>query len=389
MTGHAVSTDKVVIHAVGDVGPRRVEYGELPESLFAMVHQKIKEADIAFCQLERSLSTRGCLQYRDHNTWYGRVHPDNVKALVAAGFQVASNASNHGFDYGPDALLDTIDILRRNHIQVIGVGKDVAEARQPAVFERNGIKVGFLAYCSILPVEYEAREGKPGLAPIHISTHYEPQEYQAGTPPKVITIPVEAEAAAMEQDIRQLRRQVDIVIVSMHWGIHLIPGVLAMYQPALGHRAIDAGADLVIGHHAHLIKGIEMYKGKAIFYSLGNFAQETPLQMKPPSGMLDRAATNTYLKFEHEPGWERYKLAADSRYTMMARCVASKQGIGKVSFLPGMVNRRAEPEFLSRTDPRFDEVLEYMLPWCRELGTTLTGEGDEIVVTGTTSQPEH
>ncbi|MBI4331131.1 MAG: CapA family protein [Chloroflexi bacterium] len=378
MSSQADST--VVIQAVGDCTPRRKEYGEPPESLFAMVHQKIKEADISICQLEANLSTRGCFQYRQHPTWVGRAHPDNVKSLVLAGFNVVSHASNHCFDFGPEALLETIDVLRRNDLQVIGVGKDIAEARKAAILERKGIKVGFLDYCSVMDVEYEARVDKPGCVPIWVSTYYEPQEYQAGTPPRVITIAREEDVRAMEEDIRKLRPQVDVIVVSMHWGIHAIPGVLAMYQPVVGHRAIDAGADIIVGHHAHLVKGIEVYKGKAIFYSLGNFGEEVPWHLKPPPGVFNEKASSTYRRWQPEPGWERYQGPRDKRYTMMVRCLAGKKGIQEVSFFPGWVNQKAEPQLLPRSDPKFDEVVKYIEGWSRELGTSLTVRGDEVVV---------
>ncbi|MBI4331129.1 MAG: CapA family protein [Chloroflexi bacterium] len=380
MTQQPKSKDTVTIHAVGDCGPRRVEYGELPESLFAMVHQKVKEADISVCQLEEDLSTRGCMQWRDHATWVGRAHPDNVKSLVHAGFNVVSHASNHCFDYGPESLLDTIDILRGNGMEVIGVGKDIAEARKPAIVERNGVRVGFLAYCMVAPVEYEAREGKPGCLTIGASTYYEAQEYQAGTPPRIITIARENEVAAMEEDVRKLRKQVDIVLLMMHWGIHAIPGVIAMYQPIVGHRAIDAGADIIVGHHAHIVKGIEVYKGKAIFYSLGNFAEEVPWHLKPPPGVHSERATTKYVKFEQDKAWERYQGPPEKRYTFMVKCVAGKKGIHKVSFLPGIVNQKAEPAFLKRSDPMFDKVVNYLQHWSKEFGTTLTVEGDEVMV---------
>ncbi|MBI4331587.1 MAG: CapA family protein [Chloroflexi bacterium] len=372
--------ETVIVHAVGDVTPRRIEYKEPLESLFAMVHQKVKQADIAVCQLEANLSTRGCLQYRNHTTWYGRVHPDNVKSLIHGGFGVVSHASNHCFDYGPESLLETIEVLRRNNLQVIGVGKDLAEARQPAIVERKGTKVGFLAYNSVLPVEFEARDGKAGCNPIRVSTYYEAQEYQAGTPPRVITIPLEEDVRAMEKDILELRKQADVVVVVMHWGIHHIAGMLAMYQPVVGHRAIDAGADLVVGHHAHLVKGIEVYKGKAIFYSLGNFAQETPHHLTPPPGVHARAMTGSYRKWQAEPGWERYQGPPDKRYTMMVKCVINGKAVRRVTFLPGWVNERSEPEILSASDSRFGEVAGYIDGWSKEMGTALAVEGDEVVV---------
>src|SRR6185503_8598125 len=148
----------VLVYAVGDVSPRRIDYGEPPESLFAKVADKIKEADISLCQLECSLSTKGGLQYRSYVTWYGRTHPDNVKSLTHAGFTLVTHATNHSFDYGPESLLETIEVLQRAGIQVVGVGKDLAHARKPAIIERKGTKVAFLNYNSVLPDEYEARD---------------------------------------------------------------------------------------------------------------------------------------------------------------------------------------------------------------------------------------
>ncbi|MBI4333596.1 MAG: CapA family protein [Chloroflexi bacterium] len=379
MTYPAGSNDIVTIHMVGGVSPRRVEYGEAPESIFAMTHERIKEADIRFCHLERNLSTRGCLQYRDHITWFGRHHPDNVKALVFAGFDIVSHASNNCFDYGPEALLETIDVLHANNMQVIGAGKDIAEARRPAIIAGNGIKVGFLAYCSVMGVEYEAREGKPGCAPIRVSTYYEVQDPQPGNPPRIITVPREDDVRAMEEDIHRLRNQVDVVVVSQHWGTHQ-SGVLAMYQPAVGHRAIDAGADLVVGHHPGVLKGIEMYNGRVIFYSIGNFALETPLNEKAPPGVFAERTSATHIKWPTEPGWARNPGPKNKRYTMLARVVAGKSGVRNVSFLPCYTNQRAEPEILSRKDQRFQEVLQYIEPQCKELGTNLTVKGDEVIV---------
>ncbi|MBI4331126.1 MAG: CapA family protein [Chloroflexi bacterium] len=380
MANQTISNDTVIIHAVGDVTPRRVDYGEAPESLFENVHRKVKEADIAFCQLEASLSTRGCLQWRDHTTWYGRAHPDNVKSFVHGGFNVVSNASNHCFDYGPEAIADTIDVLQRNNIQVIGIGKDIAEARKPAILERKGVRVGFLAYCSALPVEFEARDGKAGCAAVRVTSYYENQDFAPGMPPRIITVPLEADARAMEEDIRKLRKEADIVVVSMHWGLHFIPGELATYQPALGHRAIDAGADLIIGHHPHLIKGIEKYKRGIIFYSVGNFAQETPHHLKPPPGVIGERVSIRYRRWKRDPAWEPYGGPPDKKYSIMVRCAVRNKALQEVSFLPCWINRRSEPEFLPRSDPRFQEVLDYIQPWCEELGTSLEVKGDEVIV---------
>jgi poly-gamma-glutamate synthesis protein (capsule biosynthesis protein) len=374
-----INGNTVLLHAVGDVSPRRIDYGEASESLFAQVVDTLKQADISLCQLECNLSTQGGLQYRNYVTWYGRAHPDNVKSLVHAGFTLVTHASNHCFDYGPDALVETIEVLRRNGIEVIGVGRNLQEATAPAIIERKGTRIAFLNYNSVLPDEYEARKEKAGCAAIRVRTYYEAQEYQAGTPPKVVTIPREEDILKMTEDIRHAKAQADVVVVSMHWGIHHIPGMLADYQFTVGHRAIDAGADLILGTHAHLIKGIEIYKGKAIFFSLGNFAQETPHHLKPPAGAFSSLWGPKYGHSKHEPG-ARYNKQPDKRYTMLVKCVIQDKQIAKVSFVPGWINDVAEPRLLSHREPEFQEVTDYMDRWCKELGTSLVVEGDEVVV---------
>ncbi|MBI4329697.1 MAG: CapA family protein [Chloroflexi bacterium] len=381
MTDETRSTGEIVVHLVGNVGPRRTEYGEPIESLFGLAHQKIKEGDISFCHLERIFTTGGCLQYRETNTWDSRVDPENVKSLAFAGFNVVSHAGNNCFDYGPDALVDSIDVLRRHGMQVIGAGKDIAEARKPAIQERKGVRVGFLGYNSVLPVEYEAREGKPGCAPMRVSTYYEAQGYQPGTPPRIITVAREDDLLALEDDIRKLRKEVDAVVVSIHWGQNFIPELIAEYQPVVGRRAIESGADVIVGHHSHTMRGIEVYKGRPIFYGIGSFGQEVTPPVKPrPGGAIVEDVPRVYRDWKTEPGWERNPGPKDRRYTMMVKCNVSKKGLYRVTFLPGYTNQRAEPECLSRNDPRFQEVVGFMEPLCRKLGTTLGAEGDEVVV---------
>ncbi|MBI4333600.1 MAG: CapA family protein [Chloroflexi bacterium] len=381
-----ISDNEIVIHAVGNVSPRRTEYGEPVESPFDMVHRKIKEADVSLCQLEMMFSTGGDAFQRREGTPDSAIDPANVESLVFGGFSVMSHASNNCLDYGPAALLDSIDAVRSKGIRVIGAGKDIAEARSPAVVERKGIKAGFLAYSSVVPAGYEARDGRPGCAPVRVLARSAARGDGTGVPSEATGIPDEDDVRAMEADIRKLRNQVDVVAVSMHWGQSSVPGITAD-QRVIGHRAIDAGADLVVGHHGGTVKGIEVYKGRAIFYCLGNFALDRARTYKPAvegvgAGDVPRASH----KSQTEPGWERNPGHRDRRNTMMVKCVAGKNGVRKVSFLPGRTNQKAEPEFVSRNDERFQEVLRYIGPQCRDLGTNLTVEGDEVVVCDSTGE---
>ena len=103
------------------------------------------------------------------------------------------------------------------------------------------------------------------------STFYEQVDWQPGTPPRIVTLANKDDLAAMVEDIKKVRPLVDVLIMSIHWGVHHVPAVIAMYQKEVGHAAIDAGVDIILGHHAHILKAVEVYKGKVIFYSIGNF----------------------------------------------------------------------------------------------------------------------
>lgn len=369
--------EKVTICAVGDISPNR----DKPESIFAHTAPILREADIAFGQLETLLSERGTSQL--HMPHGLRAHPKNVAALTYAGFDVVSFASNHTLDWSDDALFDTLDVVRKNNIVVIGAGRNIEEARQPAIIERKGTKVGFLAYCSVVPDGFEAGIDKPGVAPLRATVSYEPVDWQPGTPPRIITRANRNDMAAMVDDIKRLRPNVDVLVVSMHWGVHFVPAVIAMYQYEVGHAAIDAGADIIIGHHAHILKGIEVYKGKVIFFSLCNFA----FDRRRPAAISETPKFREMVKlfnpdWENYPDYPAYPFPAASRKTMLVKCIISNKQIERVSFLPVMINKQSEPEIMPRGDKRSSEVFDYMQWVCKDqnLNAKLSFDGDEIVV---------
>lgn len=370
-----VDNKEVVILAVGDINLNR----DKPETTYVYAAPVLREADISFAQLEASISDRPSPQV--HASPSACCVPSkNVSGLTYAGFNVISFAGNHTLDAGVDALLDTCDTLRKNNIGIIGVGNDLEEAARPWIVERKGTTVGFLAYNSILPAGYAAGPGKPGCNPLRISTFYEQVDPQPGTPCRIITIPNEQDFEAMLAAIRALRSRVDIVVVSMHWGIHFQPAVLAMYQRAVGHAAIDAGADLIIGTHAHILKGIEVYKGKVIFYSLCNFGQDSFLShnLKGPRA----SQLFTLYNFKPDPEYKTYPFPPDSRKSIIAKAVITDKKITHVSYLPVWINKETVPELLSNSDKRSEEVNRYMEWVCSDQGldTRFSHEGDEVVV---------
>lgn len=366
--------EKVSIYAVGDVSVNR----ENPESIFAHTASTINEADIAFCQLEAVYAESGSPQVHSAGRLGAKPkHPKNIAALRYAGFDVISFAGNHCLDFGFDAFFDAIDRLRKNGFIVIGVGKDLAEARKPAIVERKGSRIAFLAYNSILPGGFAAGIDRPGCVPVKVSTLYEQIEYQPGTPCRTLTFANGEDLEAMREDIRKARASADIVIVSHHGGLHFVPAVIPMYQREIFHAAIDAGADLVLGHHAHILKGIEVYKGKVIFYSLCNFAVDLSASKAP-----NLQAFLELYKVPIDPDYTTYPFHIDAKKTILAKCIISNKQIQRVSFLPVFINKLGQPEIQRRGDKHFDEVVQYIKEISKDQGldTKVSIEGDEVVI---------
>jgi poly-gamma-glutamate capsule biosynthesis protein CapA/YwtB (metallophosphatase superfamily) len=260
-----------IIYVVGDVGPCRRD----PSTIFDQVRSTLTAGDLGICQLEPALSKRGNAMPQARLAM--RSDPAAAAAIHGAGFHTVSFASNHCMDWGSEAFFDTIDALRAADLTPIGVGANIHEARKPAWFDRKGARVAVLAYNSILPIGYWAEANRPGCVPLRASTLYEQIEHdQPGTPARTHTFANRGDLDAMCEDIRRAKASADVVIVMVHWGIHFVPAVLADYQREAAHAAIDAGADLIAGHHPHLLKGVEVYRGKVVLYSLGNFALDLP-----------------------------------------------------------------------------------------------------------------
>jgi poly-gamma-glutamate synthesis protein (capsule biosynthesis protein) len=368
---------RITIIAVGDVAVNR----ENPDSIFPYVTNVIKSADIAFCQLETNYSERGIVlpQARVPSI----AHPKNALAISKAGFNAVSFASNHSLDCGSEAFLDTIQVMKEIGIDLIGVGRNIEEARKPQVIDCKGTKIAFLAYNSILPMGYWADAKRPGCAPMRAWTVYEQIEHdQPGTPARIHTFANEYDKAAMVEDIKKAKAQADVVMVSAHWGIHFKEAEIAMYQREYAYAAIEAGADVILGHHAHILKAIEIYKGKPIFYSLCNFAFDLPL----PREFLETRRWKEMM--ELNPSWtidlryKSYPFPADSRMTMACKISISDKKVTRVSFLPTLVNEDSQPRFLSSKTPEFNRVVEYMEKVSKAEGIDIRYhvEGDEVVI---------
>jgi poly-gamma-glutamate synthesis protein (capsule biosynthesis protein) len=366
----------LLLYAVGDIAPDRAE----PAQCFELVRDQLRRADIGFCQLEVNLTERGVRLPQVRHTH--RAKPNVAHALRDAGFSVVSWAGNHCLDWGADGFQDTIDNLRAAQLHVVGVGANIAAARRPIIVEQGGLRIAFLAYCSILPANYWAEANRPGCAPMRAFTIYEPIESdQPGTPARIHTYANREDLAALCNDIRAVKREADMVVVSLHWGIHFVPAVIADYQREVGHAAIDAGAELILGHHAHILKGVEIYQRKAIFYSLCNFAVD--LRMDKAHAESKGFKEIQSLHPEWVPDFDSlYNFPPESRMTMIASARLTKEGATRVGFLPVYINRDAQPEPLSAKDQRFSELVRYMerVSASQGLSVRYEIEGDLVLV---------
>jgi poly-gamma-glutamate synthesis protein (capsule biosynthesis protein) len=375
MAGRGNGANELVFCAAGDVGPHRADE-EYPvhDPIFPLAAPIFKAADVSFCQFERVLSNSL------KRSWVGSAaHPDNVRELIDGGFNVVSIAGNHHMDGGVNAFVDTLEVLKKNNIKVVGGGMNIAEARAPAIFEKNGVRLGIIGYSSVIPkaeIHYDAGPSRPGCAPMFVDTYYGASDWQAGTPsPNIVTIPDAEDLSALIEDVKRTKADVDAVVVSMHWGVHRIPSMIASYEYQVGHAAIDAGADMVIGHHAHILKAVEVYKGKPIFHCLGNFGLDKGLY--PDDRMFDALHHP-----KRDPNYPTFGGSVDGRKTIIVTCRVGKGGITRVSYMPCLINRLGQPEPLPSSDKRSDEVVDYVA-WAtkdQKHETKFMRDGDEVVV---------
>ncbi len=243
-TPRLIQARPITLAAVGDVNLQDAELtaGGDQGFVWQSVGRSLRSADIAFGNLECSVSRRGQLFPKQFNF---RAAPETLSAARQfAGFDVLNLANNHVGDYGPDALLDTVRAVARRDIKPVGAGSNIAAAARPRVVERRGLRVAFVGFSEILPLEFAATPGRPG-------TQW-------------------ATDAAVIRGVRAARRVADVVIATFHWGIE------RMAQPTerqreLAQLALDNGAGAVIGAHPHVLQPIERQGRKLVAYSLGNF----------------------------------------------------------------------------------------------------------------------
>lgn len=303
---------------------RAIHYGLEFDSPMEMARHPLRRiapvfraADVAFANLETPLS--------DDARWSGAFRTPTAFAggLAWAGIDVVATANNHALDAEGQGLLDTREALWRAGVGAVGTGRDLDDARRPFVVEREGIRVAFLGYAQFV------NAGPSAFA----------QPDRAGVVP--------LDPFVVEEDVARVRERVDYVVLSFHWGIENAKETHPDAR-AFARRMIDAGADVILGHHPHVPRGVEVYRGKPIVYSLGN---------------LIFGHNHTY--------WgDNY----------LVRLTLTPGGIDRVEVLPvaGSGNELSQPFLLTGDDAR--DVLEEVRRLSEALDTRMTIEGDVGVV---------
>jgi len=288
--------EEVSLVAVGDIsysrGVERIVKKQNDINYpFLKIQDYLKSADLIFGNLETPI-TQGS-EIPDFEMIF-RSNPGTEQALKQAGFSILSLANNHTPNFGEKGLKDTFNFLENAGIKYVGAGQNEQEAYQPVYIEKKRIKFAFLAYndTDVVPAYYEALANRAGTAFMRIDK--------------------------MTEAVKEVKQNADFVIVSMHTGIEYA-GKPNNSQINFAHAAIDAGADLVIGHHPHVVQTMEKYKGKFIFYSLGNFVFDQPQSEEAKEGL----AVKVYF---------------------------AKNGINKISLLPVVMENLAQPRMADKNE---------------------------------------
>ncbi len=239
----------ITIVAVGDLlfdsRPRRMIDAKGPAAPLAKVASRLSRADLTIANLESTLSNRGAPVLGKPASLIFNGNPKGALTLASAGIDVVSNANNHAMDHGRIALADTIAALDKVGIKHAGAGMNTTQAWAPAYLVVKGRRVAYVAATQVVPSYFLPSATRAGVANGH-------------------------DMKRLVATVKAARKKADIVIVSVHWGIE------RSYTANAGQKhdaraLIDAGADLVLSHHPHVLQGIDTYKGKLIAYSLGNF----------------------------------------------------------------------------------------------------------------------
>ena len=263
----AVTVRPLRLSSVGDINlgdvPGANIAAEGPRYPWTSAGRALGNADIAFGNLECAISKRGTPFEKLYNF---RGTPAALRGLARhSGLDVLNLANNHAGDYGPVALLDTVRGIERLGMKAVGAGRTLRRALQPQIVERLGLRVAFVGFSEIAPIEFAASADRPGTA--------------------------WATAEAVTKAVHRARRRADVVVATFHWGMEKAATESAAQQ-ALATAAADAGAQLVIGAHPHVLQPLRRQGSALVAYSLGNFVFGAVSDETTATGILETDVTS-------------------------------------------------------------------------------------------------
>ncbi|KQS95472.1 CapA family protein [Rhizobium sp. Leaf386] len=360
----------------GDCGPAHGPEDGFPVGGYIdLIAPTLKTADFRLVNCMRTYSTSAA----ENSDAPQVAQPIAMAELyMQAGFDGITMANNHAFDAGPQAMLDTVKLFRARGIQVTGAGRNFVDASAPVILEKDGLRIAYLGCTSLGKPDGAATGTMPGVLNIGVNTRYEHRGPHA--PVRILTAPDENDLMHVLNVIRELRPVVDRLIVAFHSGVIRVPRVVSDYQVTVAHALIDAGADLIVCHAPHIPKGIEVYKGKVIFYSIGVFAMTKPFAAPSWSEPAwSQGAIRNHMDLH--PDYPFMPYGTDSRFALLAKAGFDRGKASRVSFLPLYFDQRYRPQALEGGDPRFKEVVDY-IEWASvDMPHTFSIEGNEVVVT--------
>lgn len=263
---------------------------------FRALAPRLREADIAFGNLECVLSDRG--EPVPNKRFLFRGRPANAKALQRAGFDIVSLANNHTLDFGREGLADTLRHVRNAGVRTVGAGHTPEEALALEVLSVRGLRVGFLAFLGMFPPILPSAPGKPDVA--------------MGYP------------ATVRAAVRRALPLCDVLVVSLHAGREYTFR-RSHRQQQIARAAVDAGAHLVVGHHPHVVQDTEVYRGAPIIYSLGNFVFDPSPRFLKDGGRGWSAMLEADLERGRVRSWRLIDLRIVDRQPRLAADVRDEQ----------------------------------------------------------------
>jgi poly-gamma-glutamate synthesis protein (capsule biosynthesis protein) len=212
-----------------------------------------RNADVRICNLECVISDRGVPWSATPKTFHFRTDAKNIPSLTSAGVNVASLANNHSLDFEYEALADTVNILDAAGIHHAGAGANIREASKAVRFRAGELSFAFIAFTDNEP-DWEADESVPGVFYVPVDT-------------------ADSRALRLFGIVQEAKKKADLVIVSAHWGPNWGYRPKPEHIP-FAHALVESGADIVFGHSCHVFQGVEIYRGRPIFYSAGDFIDD-------------------------------------------------------------------------------------------------------------------